>query len=323
MLPYVKSVRERQLVVAALVVLTLLSGCQSQDSTSVKPDALSPIPRAEHILPPQEDMSTPSPTTQPTDTERTSSEAQGSQPMPPPTVDAGVTAGAESKTRARRTIAIDPGHGGPESGAAAFGLVEKEVNLQIALKLAELLRSEGYVAVLTREKDEATHPAYQGGGYGGGLALDLQARIDTANNAGADLFISIHNNGHPDPNQSGTEVYYNKLRSFADRNRALAQLVLEALVQRIRALGYPVVNRGIKDDTNFRVFRGRVFNIYVLGPGDNVRPHIPTQMPGVLGESLFITNPGDAAMLRQERTLDAIAAGYRDAITAYFREYLD
>lgn len=86
-------------------------------------------------------------------------------------------------------------------------------------------------------------------------------------------------------------------------------------MRRIRALDYPVVDRGIKDDTNFRVFRGRSYNIYVLGPGDEPRPHLPTQMPAVLGESLFLSHPGDLAMLRQGRTLDAILA--------YFQRYPD
>lgn len=232
------------------------------------------------------------------------------------------TAGAANAMKPRtRTIALDPGHGGPESGASAEGLVEKDVNLKIALRLADLLRAKDFRVVLTRESDEATSPEYKGGGYRGGLVYDLQARVDIANAASADLFVSIHNNGSANPRESGTEVWYNAQRAFADRNLTLAKLVQEELLKRIRALGYPAVDRGIKDDSNFRVFQGRVFNIYVLGPGTGARPHTPTQMPGVLGESLFISNPEDAAMLRQERTLHAIAEGYRDAVLAYFDRY--
>lgn len=229
---------------------------------------------------------------------------------------------APSEDGAKRVIALDPGHGGPESGAAAYGLVEKDVNLDIALKLADLLRAEGYEVVLTRDTDRATSPLYTGGGYAGGLRYDVQARVDIANAAGADLFISIHNNGG-DPGQSGTEVWYNVGRPFSDRNVALAELVQANLIERIRALGYTAVDRGIKDDTNFRIFRGRPYNLYVLGPGTGARPHEPTQMPGVLGESLFISHAGDAAMLAQESTIDAIAAGYRDAVAAYFERFPD
>ena len=220
-----------------------------------------------------------------------------------------------------RTIALDPGHGGPEVGTAAPGLVEKDVNLEIARKLADLLRAGGYRVVLTRDSDRSTSPDYRGGGYRGGLVRDLQARVDLANAVRADLFVSIHNNGSADPSQSGTEVWYDSLRTFSDRNVALARLVEAGLLNRLRALGYPAVERGIKDDINFRVFQGRTYNLYVLGPGTGPRQHVPTQMPGVLGESLFLTSPGDAAMLRRESTLDAIAAGYRDAVLAYFGLY--
>ncbi|MBI4321220.1 MAG: N-acetylmuramoyl-L-alanine amidase [Chloroflexi bacterium] len=222
-----------------------------------------------------------------------------------------------------RVIALDPGHGGPEPGASAPGLAEKDINLKIALRLTELLRAQGYEVVLTRDTDRATTTEYKGGGYPGGVARDLQARVDIANAASADLFISIHNNGSGDPGQSGTEVWYNNQRPFAERNLALARLVQENLLGELVAIGYRAVNRGIKNDSSFRIFQGRPYNIYVLGPGTGGRPHVPTQMPGVLGESLFVSNAADAAMLRQERTLDAIAAGYRDAIIAYFDLYPD
>ena len=215
-----------------------------------------------------------------------------------------------------RTIVLDPGHGGPEIGAAAPGLLEKDVNLRIALKLAALLRGDGYQVVLTRDADRTVSPSYRD------VQGDLQARIDIANAAHADLFVSIHNNGGP-RSESGTEVWYNRERPFSDRSFTLARLVQSHLLEQIRALGYPVRDRGVKDDSRFRVFAGRAYNIYVLGPGTSPRPHVPTQMPAVLGESLFLTNPGDVAMLRQERTLDAIARGYRDAIGAYFQAYPD
>lgn len=223
---------------------------------------------------------------------------------------------------AERIVALDPGHGGPEIGAvsAERDLVEKHLNLKIALKLADLLRADGDQVVLTRDGDRAVHPEYRGGSSGGGVSADLQARIDVANAAGAHVFVSIHNNGGG-RSESGTEVWYNRARPFADRNYRLAELVQSNLVAQIRALGYPVRDRGIKHDTFFRVVRGQAYNLYVLGPGTAPRVHTPTQMTGVLGESLFLSHPADAAMLRQERTLDAIARGYRDAIRAYFAAF--
>ena len=216
-----------------------------------------------------------------------------------------------------RTIVIDPGHGGPEIGAASTGLVEKNVNLQIALKLAALLRADGHNVVLTRDSDRAVSPAYTSTRVPNGLKLDLQARIDAANAAHADVFICIHNNGGPAA-QSGTEVWFNRARPFAAQNQLLAELTQRSLVEHIRALGYPVRDRGIKPDDRFRVISGQTYNLFVLGPDRPNQRHTPTAMPGILGESLFISNPADAAMLRQERTLDAIAAGYRAALVQYF-----
>lgn len=273
----------------------------------------------------------PAPTARPTAMAPTSTPAEGTRATaeegsgsPESLLPTATPSPPARRPAGRRVIALDPGHGGPEVGAVSpeGDLREKDVNLQIALKLAARLRATGFAVVLTRDSDRAVSPLYRGGGYAGGLQYDLQARIDIANNAGADLFLSIHNNGGP-PGESGTEVWYNRDRPFADRNLALARLVQTHLVQAIRALGYPVRDRGIKDDSHFRVFRGRTYNIYVLGPGTGPRPHPPTQMPGVLGESLFLSHPGDAAMLRQERTLEAIAQGYHRAIQAYFQAYPD
>lgn len=220
-----------------------------------------------------------------------------------------------------RVVCLDPGHGGPEVGAANGDMAEKNVNLTIALKAAELLRAAGYQPVLTRDTDRAVDPRFTGGGYGGGLTFDVQRRIDICNAAEASLFFSIHNNGSGDPGQSGTEVWYNVQREFSDRNTVLAKSLLQSILERLHALGYPAVNRGLKEDTSFRIFQGRPYNLYVLGPGVGSRAHVATLMPGVLGESLFLSNPSDAAMLRRDSTLDAIAAGYRDAVVAYFQRF--
>ena len=187
---------------------------------------------------------------------------------------------ARAQTERAPVVVLDPGHGGAEIGAVTpeGDLGEKDVNLRIALRLAELLRADGYRVVLTRDADRSVDPRFSGGGYPG-VRTDLQARVDIANAAGADLFISIHNNGGP-ASVSGTEVWYSQQRTFGDRNRALAGWVLTGIVDSLHAIGYPTVRRGIKDDTTFRIFRGQTYNIYVLGPGEGPRSHTPTLMPG-------------------------------------------
>lgn len=309
---------------ALLFILALAAGCSSQVGGEIGQAPPTAVPVA---IEPAADPSEGVAATGEPGAEASPAGAQRAAPLPAPTAGPAPT-GVDSQPAAlpatagprKRVVVLDPGHGGPESGASAVGLAEKDVNLEIALRLAELLRSQGYEVALTRDADRAVSPEFTGGGYPG-VGKDLQARIDIANAAGADLFISIHNNGSADPDESGTEVWYNKERPFSERNQALAGLVQENLRRELAAIGYNALDRGIKDDSNFRIFRGRAYNLYVLGPGTGPRPHVATQMPGVLGESLFISNPADAAMLRRERTRDAIAAGYRDAIVAYFERY--
>jgi len=221
-----------------------------------------------------------------------------------------------------RIVTLDPGHGGSEVGAGIAGLAEKDVNLTIALKLRALLEKEGFQVVLTRDSDRRVYIPPDGrlpAGYNATRA-DLQERIDIANRAGADVFVSIHNNGAADPNQSGTEVWYDGKRPFAVYNQALAEMVQAALVAAIREAGHPVVDRGIKEDSQFRVFQGRTYPIFVLGPPrSGATDSRATQMPAILGETLFLSNPVEAGLLKQDQMLAAIAAGYRDGLLRYFQ----
>lgn len=225
----------------------------------------------------------------------------------------------------KRTIAIDPGHGGWEVGAAHRGyngetpIQEKNINLQIGLKLRDLLEGAGYRVVMTRDSDQILAPGNEEMGRRR-TRVELQARVNQVNEARADLFVSIHNNGSTSASQSGTEVWYSKDRPFAAQNLALARLLQENIVRRLRAIGHDVVDRGVKDDSSFRIWQGRRFNLFVLGPPRNEpSSKTATLMPGALGESLFVTNPTEASLLRRERTLDAIAQGYFDGIEGYFQ----
>lgn len=341
--------RRRSLRVSAvgLVLLVTLIGCRGfaradepASSTTYLPHAAGPAPStAPPAIEPGPDAVVPagespshapdmaggemSPASPEATAELSAPSTLGAQPSDPPS---GIVREPRGEPRLApdgrvRTVVLDPGHGGPEIGAVSGTLAEKNVNLDIALLLADMLVEDGFRVVLTRDRDRAVHPEYVQAGVRGQLTRDLQARVDIANAAQADIFIAIHNNGSGDPGQRGTEVWYNNQRPFADRNLALAELVLDGILRHLAAIGHPTFNRGVKDDTYFRIFRGRAFNIYVLGPGDGPRPHVPTAMPGVLGESLFLSNPTDAAALRRPETLEAIARGYRDAVLAYFERF--
>ncbi len=194
-------------------------------------------------------------------------------------------------------IAIDPGHGGPEIGASATfadGTVlrEKDLNLKVALRTATILRANGFQVVTTRTADTRVNPTRDVTGDGkADLKDDIQARIDLVNASRATLLLSIHLNGYEDRAERGTEVYYDSSRPFALRSRRLAQLVQENLLKQLAAAGTQSRDRGVKS-TERAAGAGNSF--YLLGP-KSVRP---SQMPGALGEALFLSNTADAERLR-------------------------
>jgi N-acetylmuramoyl-L-alanine amidase len=109
-----------------------------------------------------------------------------------------------------RTVVIDPGHGGEETGAKGLaGTLEKDVALQIARRLKGLLVNNlGLQVFMTREKDDY---------------VDLDTRTATANNYKADIFISIHANASRARSAAGTEVYFLSYQASDEESRRVAQ----------------------------------------------------------------------------------------------------
>ncbi len=235
------------------------------------------------------------------------------------------------------TVVLDPGHGGDEIGAANYGVVEKHLNLDMALRIERLLQAEGVRVVLTRREDRRVASRPSPSSSFGSMRFDLQARIDVANAEDADVFLSIHSNGSPSADERGVEVWFDPNRDFAVQNRALAETILVNVVRELTAYGYPAFDRGIKDDTCFRQRSGRCFPLFLLGlprtttreellrrgvnpdilglePGQQAITTRATQMPGALVELLFISNAADAAMLADEGARDAMARAVADAL---------
>jgi len=93
-----------------------------------------------------------------------------------------------------KTIVIDPGHGGKDPGAVGKSIYEKDIALEVALRLRDrLLKYDNYRVLMTRETD---------------VSMSLSNRVDFANESGADLFISIHVNNFPKDQRSFIETYY-------------------------------------------------------------------------------------------------------------------
>jgi len=129
--------------------------------------------------------------------------------------------------------------------------------------------------------------------------------------------VAVHFNGISDPTKRGTQTFYSEGRPFSARSKALAELVDARIVTSLSAAGFQTVDRGPTADT--RVL-GQDSHYYLLGPESPIVKR-PSAMPGIIGEALFVTNPDDAAGLRQPKVLEAIAKGYADAIQAYFQKY--
>ena len=98
------------------------------------------------------------------------------------------------------TIVIDPGHGGEDPGKVGInGELEKDINLQIGMKVKTLLEEQGIRVVMTREDDRM---------LGDGKAQDMKERVRIIDNAKADFVVSIHQNSFTSPDAHGAQVFY-------------------------------------------------------------------------------------------------------------------
>lgn len=216
-----------------------------------------------------------------------------------------------------RKIVLDPGHGGKDPGASAFGLVEKDIVLTIAKKLAPILREQtGAEVILTRPADHF---------------IPLEERTAIANTNDADLFISLHINAHPSPKVHGIETYYLNLTTNAEAMRVAAfenatsthqmsdlQDILSDIMKNSkinessRLAGY-VHNSlcgGINDINgyDFKNLGVKQAPFYVL---------IGAEMPAILIEIAFITNPSDSDFLNQDKFLDIVASEITKGVQSY------
>ena len=217
----------------------------------------------------------------------------------------------------KRLVVVDPGHGGKDPGATANGVREKDINLGIGLALEEVLRSRGFEVQMTRRTD---------------VYLKLQERTDIANQANADVFVSVHANALPSlKNTAGFEIYLMALPTDKD---ALALAKIEnreyveeksgnsAAVDRrtellLRILGDMQQNNKISESTElaealFKAgkLRGIPMKRVAQAPFFVLRG---AGMPAVLLETGFVTNLNEAKLLAhpgyQRRIAEAMAEG--------------
>ncbi len=180
-------------------------------------------------------------------------------------------------------IYIDQGHNpeNPNAGAVGNGLREQDVTYRVGQELVTLLRRSGNWDVRLSRPTPSTQ-------LGTSNASSLRARVNDANSWGADYFISIHTNASDNQSASGVEAY---AYSRASRAFELGEDIVEEIVD-ITGLR----DRGMKVRPSLYVLKN-------------------TAMPAVLVELGFITNPGDATIMRDNPEL--FARGIYDGIVEF------
>lgn len=210
------------------------------------------------------------------------------------------------------SVVIDPGHGGAFDGALGpDGTREADLDLDIGLRVARMLEGAGVRVILTRDTDSEVDTPPIDRTFDGVVDVtdDLAARADLANAARADLFIAVHNNLAVDTTTGGPSTYYSDARTFAGRSRLLARIIQAHMVEALASAG--------PDGWRPYDHGALTYPYYVLRGYDPPRLLRPTQMPAVLSEGLFLSNPRELRLLQRPRVRQAMANAYYEAIAEY------
>lgn len=196
-----------------------------------------------------------------------------------------------------RIVAVDPGHGGVDSGAFSnANMLEKDINLDIAQRLKAVLEQSRAQVIMTRERDVSLEK--QSSLNGGRHLRDLDARCGIINTSGADIFVSIHTNCLRDrPGKKGAIVFYYK----GSQEGQLMAGVIAAAIDR------EVYSRYLKND---RVKTEIIPQDYYVLQN--------THITGVLIEVGFLTNGEEAGLLRQPEYRSILAAAIGSGLADYF-----
>lgn len=200
--------------------------------------------------------------------------------------------GVMTKPVLKQTVIIDAGHGGDDGGAIGIdGTVEKDINLDIALKLEKLLKFYGFDVIMTRTEDIMT--------CDDGLdslrkrkVSDIHNRFDVLEKNPDAVFISIHQNKFEDNSQHGTQVFYS---GNNDESKLLAESIQNSIVS-------------VLQPDNSRVVKKSGSGIYLL---------YHAKLPSVLVECGFISNPAEVKKLNDEKYRMKIAILIADGLIKY------
>src|ERR1700735_5409870 len=253
---------------------------------------------------------------------KTKPSSSNSAALQPPTEPKPTRDGQHSLTRALGLkigrIVIDPGHGGHDTGTIGpHGLMEKDLCLDVALRLGHLIEQKlpGAEVIYTRKDD---------------TFIPLEQRTAIANEAKADLFISIHANSSHDHEARGIETYYLNFATseesleVATRENSLSQEGLHDLQDIVKKIARnekieesKELANDVQDSLSHRM---QLVSQNERNRGVKKAPFvvlIGANMPSILSEISFISNPSDEKLLRKSDQRQRVADGLYRGIAAY------
>ena len=233
--------------------------------------------------------------------------------------------GAENVAQGVKVIVIDAGHGGSRyPGAGYNGIAEKDINLQVALKLGALIEKNlpGIKVVQTRTVDKY---------FSSVLSDDLQARADIAHRNNGDLFISIHSNAHRNSEVRGVEtlimgetsmeqrvnqnaLYINNKDELLDMSDQKTAAIVRAYIQNLQ------FTYGEYSEMMARLIQEEYVKLGYNNRGVRKQPLkvlYATDMPSVLTEIGFMSNPADLKHITSEKGQKEIAGAIFRAVKQY------
>jgi len=214
-------------------------------------------------------------------------------------------------------IVIDPGHGGHDTGTIGpNGLEEKDLVLDVSQRLGKLLLTRmGAEVIYTRDDD---------------TFIPLETRTAIANQAGADLFVSVHANSSQDPDARGVETYYLNFTSSPDalevaaRENAVSEKSIHELQDLVKKIA---LKEKIEESHEFAADVERSLHSGLSAKNPGLRDRgvkkapfivlIGANMPSILAEISFVSNPGDERKLKTPEYRQRIAESLYRGIAKY------
>lgn len=238
-----------------------------------------------------------------------------------------------------QTVFLDAGHGGIDPGGVGITqsgstIYEADETLPVELDAMALLRSAGYRVVVSRTSASTVLRLGPQDVSGSLLTLvgahdDVAARDECANDAGAQVLVGIYYNASSSPQDAGGITAYDPDRSFSAANLKLAGLVQSDVLAQMNAQGWGIPNNGVQPDGGLGSLDGSptsgglageaaAYNhLMLIGPAMPGFFSTPSQMPGVIIEPLYITDPFEGSIAASANGQMVIANGIASAVEQY------